>query len=463
LRSSAIVLLSTPRGNSGKSVESIARQTIHPTSLSLCCPIVFDCALRMLANLQKVLHVVHTLSAWYVLVLVFASSLVVNALQILATVFLSLLVNKKTATAVCQWAANLWWPWFPYIMEVWARVPYRFTGDHIPDGENAILICNHGPGSDFITGIVFSARVASLRCGKMMTLMKDSIKWIPSVGWIQYFQGALYLKRSWEKDQKALLKRLHDMEHNKFPRPFWIGIYPEGTRITPKKKADSIAFAKTKGLPQLQNVLLPRTKGFTTIMSSLPTAIDAIYDATVAYTGGPIYFSNALFGGKFQAEKVHLHMRRILIKDLPRDEEGLHQWMLDTFFQKDKLLENFEKTGTFPGEEVSYNRELLLFNFFYHFLAWSLLLVMMLLFFTGFSVWSLVSLFFTVFLAIKGITFIDQPKFYNQGVSRSKVNGSSHSVTSNPLDEATLNSLLQKEQEMRERLRSMEQLSQKVK
>ena len=57
--------------------------------------------------------------------------------------------------------------------------------------------------------------VELIRFGKMMTLMKDSIKWIPSVGWIQYFQGALYLKRSWDKDQQALLDRLHDMEHNK--------------------------------------------------------------------------------------------------------------------------------------------------------------------------------------------------------------------------------------------------------
>jgi hypothetical protein len=52
------------------------------------------------------------------------------------------------------------------------------------------------------------------------------------------------------------------MEDGTFPRPFWVGIYPEGTRITPKKWKESITFAAEKGLPQLNNVLLPRTKGF---------------------------------------------------------------------------------------------------------------------------------------------------------------------------------------------------------
>ena len=109
------------------------------------------------------------------------------------------------------------------------------------------------------------------------------------------------MKRDWEKDNVAISAKLKDMEEGRFPQPFWIGVYPEGTRITPEKMKLSQEYARGKGgtfpsllllllmtmmfsnfffcddvgchsshsgamfclgLPILEYVLIPRTKGF---------------------------------------------------------------------------------------------------------------------------------------------------------------------------------------------------------
>ena len=89
---------------------SVRRKTslTHNLETISCLASLFVQLLSEMFILEEVLRVVHILSAWYLLVLVFASSLVVNVLQILATIVVSLFVNKKAATAACQWAANLW-------------------------------------------------------------------------------------------------------------------------------------------------------------------------------------------------------------------------------------------------------------------------------------------------------------------------------------------------------------------
>ena len=70
--------------------------------------------------------------------------------------------------------------------------------------------------------------------------------------------------------------RAYDCGSEDFPRPFWIGIYPEGTRLTPKKKAESDEFALKKGLPPLKNCMHPRTKGFVLLRESYVTSVALI-------------------------------------------------------------------------------------------------------------------------------------------------------------------------------------------
>lgn len=45
-----------------------------------------------------------------------------------------------------------------------------------------------------------------------------------------------------------------------FPLPFWLALFPEGTRYTEQKLKTAQEFARSQGLPVPKNTLVPRTK-----------------------------------------------------------------------------------------------------------------------------------------------------------------------------------------------------------
>jgi len=121
--------------------------------------------------------------------------------------------------------------------------------------------------------------------------------------------------------------------------------------MTEKKRLDSQKFAKENNYPHYERVLLPKSKGFITCINSLQGVIDSVYDVTLAYSGwksfpGPF---DMLFLDPKKKYSLHLHVKRIPLKDLPKDPEGLKQWLLESFKGKDKLLEIFEREGHFPA------------------------------------------------------------------------------------------------------------------
>jgi len=305
------------------------------------------------------------ISAWYILIVLFSTSMLVNLAQLIVS--LLIFIPQKSRISACQQISNPWWELWVFVVEGWGGVPYYFHGDTIPTDECAIFIGNHGPGLDFLTGVVVSNRAANIGCGRLMTFLKASLRFLPSIGWTHYFQGSLFLHRNWLSDQLAIKAKLLQIEEGQFPRPFWIGIYPEGTRITPKKHAASIEFAKDRGLPELNYVLLPRTKGFVTLVQSLPTAIAAIYDATVAYQDGAFHLSDALFKGKWTCKAVHVYFKRIPFVSLPKDEEGLNKWLVEDFRQKDELLTYFQSHHSFSGEKPSQRTD-----YIHHIVVWTL-------------------------------------------------------------------------------------------
>jgi len=54
---------------------------------------------------------------------------------------------------------------------------------------------------------------------------------------------------------------------------------------------------------------------------------------------------------KGQPSVVHLHVRRVLMSDLPKEEEGISKWCHDAFELKDTRLDQHEKENTF-GENL---------------------------------------------------------------------------------------------------------------
>lgn len=68
------------------------------------------------------------------------------------------------------------------------------------------------------------------------------------------------LKRSWSNDAKMISRTFKSIKLRS--SPIWIVLYPEGTRKTLEKMAVSKKFAVDRGLPDLDMLMIPRTKGF---------------------------------------------------------------------------------------------------------------------------------------------------------------------------------------------------------
>lgn len=145
-------------------------------------------------------------------VVVMASSLPINAAQAVA----GALGRMRWSRAL----ASHWWSLLQFMAEVWSDVRISFTGDSIAgSNECAICISNHSPGIDMLPGICLAGRAVG--AGSVIATIKQSLRYVPGIGWTNYLQGSLFLKRSWTQDRPALGRRLDSV-----PRPFWLGVRP---------------------------------------------------------------------------------------------------------------------------------------------------------------------------------------------------------------------------------------------
>jgi len=124
-----------------------------------------------------------------------------------------------------------------------------------------------------------------------------------------------------------------------------------------------------KNLPVLNNVLLPKTKGFSSTVYGLSTVCDYVYDLTFAYdqNNSPISLIDAccpyfLKGGR----EVHVFIKRFKTKDLSNMKENdLGSWLIKLWQEKETMLENFNKKKVFNNPiDITYKVESL--NLFFN-------------------------------------------------------------------------------------------------
>lgn len=48
--------------------------------------------------------------------------------------------------------------------------------------------------------------------------------------------------------------------------------------------------------------------------------------------------------------EVHIHVRRIIVNDIPTSEEMVESWLMETFSKKDQMLSDFHLRGCFPHQ-----------------------------------------------------------------------------------------------------------------
>lgn len=227
-----------------------------------------------------------------------------------------------------------------FLLETWSSVTFKSYGSPVDPSKSSLIIVNHRSDVDWLIGLAYISRFSDPYPGNVKSIVKASLGRVPIFGYLLRFAEFLFLTRSWAADKDKFLARLATLRD--FPasgNPICLVLYPEGTRLTKEKQAYSNQYAKSKGLAPTNNVLLPRYKAFTTIVTSLYDQLDGVLDTTFMFEGDHPTINSTLAGTA--SSVVHAHVKYYPINSLPQGEEQLEKWLLDRWYEKDQRLQEF--------------------------------------------------------------------------------------------------------------------------
>ncbi|KAJ3111353.1 hypothetical protein HDU96_005782 [Phlyctochytrium bullatum] len=246
--------------------------------------------------------------------------------------------------------------------------------------------------------------------GDVRIILKESLKWIPIVGWGMQFFEFIFLSRKIAIDEGRLRHAMSKIRtlttpSTNLPRttaagatssstptapparlPIWLLLFPEGTVYTPETIEVSTSHADKLRLPpslRPRHTLLPRSRGLVLCLEELlrhparSPGIDRLVDITMGFEdrqgtpgkGTPednaydrFGLTEVFFGGKHPA-RVHLHVRGFDVADVPLDAKHggpsataeffpspVDDWLSRVFREKDDMMDGFYKTGRFPDD-----------------------------------------------------------------------------------------------------------------
>lgn len=278
----------------------------------------------------------------------FISGLLVNFFQLI------LWVTVKPASPTLYRKINYYclyslWIQLVFISDWWSSSTCSILTDdktwEMMGKEHAIVLMNHSEEVDWLMGWVVCEQSRLLASSKVF--MKKAMKWVPVVGWTWQFAEIIFLQRNWEQDRLPMEQQLTNLAD--YPDPVWLLMFAEGTRFTPSKHEASVAFAKKSGLPPLQHLLVPRTKGFLLTLQQLRGKIPAIYCATLAFNmkeGAKPTLKSMLLGRRVIGEML---LERIPIDEVPEDPAKAALWLHENYHHKDQMIDVYKKEGAFPA------------------------------------------------------------------------------------------------------------------
>lgn len=239
-----------------------------------------------------------------------------------------------------------WLALWPFWFEKINKTKVVISGDSVPPAKRVLVIANHRTEVDWMYLWDLALRKGCV--GSIRYILKSSLMKLPVFGWVFHIMEFIPVERRWEADALKLRQILYTYKDPE--DPLWLVVFPEGTDFTEQKCIRSKKYASENGLPILNNVLLPKTKGFYACLEELRGSLDAVYDITIGYKHHcPTFLDNA-FG--VDPAEVHMHVRCIAIMDIPESENEAASWLMDTFCDKDKLLSDFHSQGHFPREGI---------------------------------------------------------------------------------------------------------------
>jgi len=253
--------------------------------------------------------------------------------------------GRKACAKIIQNLADFYWGVLTRWVEHWGRVKVEIAGDKLPVRENVFIVANHRWLIDWL--MIFCLAVRKGRLGCIKLFVKNSVFYVPGVGFGLYLLDFIFLKRDWERDAKSIQRTFQNLKQRKLP--FWLVSHLEGTRLTPEKLTQSHEFAKKKDLPQYNNVLLPRIKGFVSTVEALKDgSITAIYNLTIVYNDGKKKPSLRDIAMR-RPSRVNIYVKRYPISSLPLNSEAeLTKWLYDRWSDKDHAIDYLLEHGHFP-------------------------------------------------------------------------------------------------------------------
>jgi 1-acyl-sn-glycerol-3-phosphate acyltransferase len=253
---------------------------------------------------------------------------------------------------------------------------------NLPD--KSVFISNHQMYADWLYAWVISYLIGAHK--DIFIVSKDSLKWVPVVGWGMQFFNFIFLARSWAADRLNLVTKLSliGQQAEQREKPLMFLLYPEGTVISENTQPVSKKYADKLGIENLKNVLLPRSTGLLYSLRSLAPRIPNLQmlDATIVYPGIPpmgygqsFYTMRSIFLDRVPPPVIHVHLRKfdvaaqVPIGDLSqavagqvpkkdgkstveseipeREREAFDLWLRDLWREKDESMDRFFETGAF--------------------------------------------------------------------------------------------------------------------
>ncbi|KAI8828439.1 hypothetical protein BC829DRAFT_412191 [Chytridium lagenaria] len=271
-------------------------------------------------------------------------------------------------------------------------------GDHasLRNDERVILTSNHQTLVDW--WYIWLLGWSKGAHGDIRIILKDSLKWVPIVGWGMQFFEFIFLSRRIQVDEPRLrssmvkIRSLIPSSKTSQNTPYHHRGFLSGSSSS--LKAPKIQRVRRKNNIPLnlrpKHTILPRSTGYRICLEELvgrvesresetlglPPAITTIYDITVGFEGeggdrgrgtpdDPAYdrfpILDVFFGGK-GPKKVHMYVRTFPLSDLPEyghavrslGENGkmpdFDEWLGKLYREKDELMDGFYKEGKFPDD-----------------------------------------------------------------------------------------------------------------
>jgi hypothetical protein len=214
-------------------------------------------------------------------------------------------------------------------------------------GKNLFLIYNHIYDTDWLIKFVLLEHYGLL--GSIKIFLKDSLKYVVSVGFMLYLSEQIFLKRNYDKDEKIIQKAMKSFAEN--PENYSIAIAPEGKRFhSASLFKEAVEFAKKRNIEPFKYHLIPRVKGFkssASIIKENPSRFLVLNMEIVYETRADGVVPNYMNLIRGNSTNAHVYLDVIPMEKFEATEECL----FEIYREKDRLHENFLKNGKFDDDQ----------------------------------------------------------------------------------------------------------------